>query len=129
MHYYNQLWWQQTGAWWKLVLKDTLENVGAIGYNNHSAQHQKCEVGYWLLPQYWGKGLVSEALQHMTAYLFREKKLHRIEALVEEENLASCRVATRAGFRLEGLLRDVEWKNDRFISLYMFSLLAMDKGL
>jgi [ribosomal protein S5]-alanine N-acetyltransferase len=127
MLYYDQLLREQTGIWWKLVAKETFEKVGAIGYNNYSAQHHKCEVGYWLLPGYWGKGFVSEALQKVITYLFNEKNVHRIEALVEEGNQASCNVAARNGFKQEGLLRHYEWKDDRFISLYMYSLLAPEE--
>lgn len=126
MQYYSRLWKDQSGAWWKIVDRWTFEKVGAIGYNNYNALHHKCEVGYWLLPQHWGNGFVSEALQRMIAYLFAEKQVHRIEALVEEGNRPSCRVAEKAGFTLEGILRDFEWKNDRFISLRLYSLLSSD---
>jgi [ribosomal protein S5]-alanine N-acetyltransferase len=127
MLYYNQIWQQQSGAWWKIVTKDTLEKAGAIGYNNYSVQNNKCEVGYWLLPKYWGNGLISEALQKMITYLFQKKGVHRIEALIEEGNQPSCSVAVRNGFKQEGLLRDYEWKNERYISLHIYSLLASDK--
>src|SRR5438309_5957231 len=126
MHYYNQLWNEQTGAWWKIVDRWTFEKVGAVGYNNYSSLHKKCEVGYWLLPQHWHKGIMSEALAQVISYLFNEKKMHRIEALIEEGNVLSCKVVEKAGFTMEGTLRDYEQKNNRYISLRMYSLLATD---
>jgi ribosomal-protein-alanine N-acetyltransferase len=123
MVYYGQLWRNGTGAWWKITDNKTADKLGAIGYNNYNAQHNKCEIGYWLLPQYWGRGIASEALQRLLGYLFDRIGLHRIEALVEVENLASGNVARNAGFTLEGVLRDYERKDDRYISLQVYSLL------
>ena len=126
MHYYDRLWRDGTGGWWKIVDKKTAEKMGAVGFNNYILQHAKCEVGYWLLPQHWGKGIISEALPEIIAYLFNHKKTHRIEALVEEGNNKSCNVAQKARFTMEGILRDYEIKNGRYISLRMYSLLASD---
>lgn len=126
MHYYSRLWRDGTGAWWKIVDRRTFEKVGAVGFNNYVLQHNKCEIGYWLLPQHWGKGIISEALQQIIVFLFNVWKVHRIEALVEVDNSNSCKVAQKAGFKYEGTLRDVELKNGRYISLRMYSLLATD---
>jgi ribosomal-protein-alanine N-acetyltransferase len=127
MRYYSQLEREDTGTWWKIVDRWTFEKLGAIGYNNYLAQHHKCEVGYWLLPQHWGKGIVSEVFQCMITHLFDAKKIHRIEAVVEEGNVTSSKVVDKAGFVFEGTLRDSEWKNERYISLRMYSLLATDR--
>jgi ribosomal-protein-alanine N-acetyltransferase len=129
MQYYSRLSKEQTGTWWKIVDRATFEKVGAIGYNNFSVQHNKCEIGYWLLPPYWRKGIIAETLAAMLAYLFDIKKVNRIEALVEEGNTASCKVAQKAGFTLEGVLRDYERKDNRYISLRLYSLLAADVHL
>lgn len=95
--------------------------------NNYQKQHNRAEIGYWLLPRYWGSGIVAEALVAMVDYLFREWGLHRIEAVVEAGNSNSSRVLERAGFVYEGTLRDCEIKGGQYISLLMFSLLSTDK--
>ncbi len=128
MNYYRALEQSGSGYWWKIVEKQTYERVGAIGFNNYHAQHRKAEIGYWLLPQYWGKGIMTEVLQALIQYLFRDKKLHRVEALIEEGNAASIKVAEKSGFVLEGKMRDYEIKDGRFISLLIYSLLASDRG-
>lgn len=128
MEYYIRLRKEGTGTWWKIVHKRTFEKVGAVGFNNYHALHHKCEVGYWLLPQHWGKGIALEVLQCLIRYLFEWKKIHRIEALVEVENKSSCSVAEKAGFTLEGTLRDYECKNGHYISLRLYSLLAPPPG-
>jgi ribosomal-protein-alanine N-acetyltransferase len=126
MVYYDQLWRSGKGTWWKIKDRNTSQNVGAIGFNNYESLHLKCEIGYWLLPSFWGRGIVTEVFPAVIRYLFDVKKVHRIEALIEVENKASCSVAERAGFTLEGTLRDYERKNNRFISLFLYSLLATD---
>jgi ribosomal-protein-alanine N-acetyltransferase len=127
MEWFNQLFTEKTGIWWKIVDSATGERLGGIGMNNYQLQHHKTEIGYWLLPKHWGKGIVSEALSVMIEYLFSEWNIHRIEAVVEEGNHNSSRVLEKAGFRYEGTMRDCEIKNGKYISLLMFSLLSSDK--
>lgn len=127
MNYFENLYTQKTGIWWKVVSKERGEPLGAIGMNNYQKLHNRAEIGYWLLPEHWGKGIISEAMEAMVDYLFREWGLHRIEAVVEAGNSNSSRVLERAGFVYEGTLRDCEIKQGKYISLLMFSLLATDK--
>lgn len=126
MEYFDKLYTTKTGIWWKIVDKETGNPLGGIGMNNYQAQHTRAEIGYWLLPEFWGRGYVSEALSVMIDYLFCEWKIHRLEAVVEEGNGHSSRVLERAGFVYEGTLRDCEIKNGKYISLMMFSLLSSD---
>jgi ribosomal-protein-alanine N-acetyltransferase len=127
MEYFEKLYAQKTGIWWKIVDKERGEPLGGIGMNNYQKAHNRAEIGYWLLPEHWGKGIISEALDAMVPYLFGEWGLHRIEAVVEAGNSNSSRVLERAGFVYEGTLRDCEQKKGKYISLMMFSLLATDK--
>ena len=127
MEYFEKLYAQKTGIWWKIVDKERGAPLGGIGMNNYQKAHNRAEIGYWLLPEHWGKGIISEALEAMVPYLFGEWRLHRIEAVVEAGNSNSSRVLERAGFVYEGTLRDCELKKGTYISLMMFSLLATDK--
>jgi [ribosomal protein S5]-alanine N-acetyltransferase len=127
MEWYNNLLTERTGIWWKIVCRQTNERVGAIGMNNHQHQHKRTEIGYWLLPQYWRQGVVSEVLPVVINHLFLKEGIHRIEALVEEGNDSSCKVLQKAGFTCEGKMRECEIKNGTYISLLIFSLLSTDK--
>lgn len=126
MEWFSKLFTERTGIWWKIVDKASNRPVGGIGMNNYQAHHHKTEIGYWLLPDNWGKGIISEALRVMLDYLFREWMIHRVEAVVEEGNAKSARVLEKAGFIYEGTMRDCEVKNGSYISLQMFSLLTSD---
>ena len=62
-------------------------------------------LGYWLVRQARGRGLASRAVALASAWALARPGVAELEALVEPWNVASCRVAERAGFRREGLLR------------------------
>lgn len=63
-------------------------------------------VGYWLVRPARGRGLAARAVGLIAAWALRRPEVAALEALVEPWNEASCRVAERAGFRREGLLRE-----------------------
>ena len=124
MQFYDTLIREGTGTWWKIVDRKTGEKIGAIGFNSFQPKHKKAEIGYWLLPAYWGGGIFAEVLPVVIDYLQSELGVHRIEALIEEGNERSGRALKKAGFIHEGLLRDYEIKNGKFISLHMYALIA-----
>lgn len=126
MDFYKDMQLNDTGTWWKIVEKGTGNRVGAIGYNNFNKQHARAEIGYWLLPAFWGQGIVGDVLPAMIQHMFQARKIHRIEALVETGNAASNKVLERVGFTYEGLMRDCEIKNGKYISLSVYSLLSSD---
>ncbi|MES2650934.1 MAG: GNAT family N-acetyltransferase [Bacteroidota bacterium] len=110
-----------TGIWWAVHSSDGKEFYGAIGFNNLSIIHQKAEIGFWLLPAYWGKGIMQEALQLVCIYGFEHVKLHRIEAMVESENKQCQSLLNKLDFKYEGTMRDCEIKNEDFISLDIYA--------
>ena len=80
--------------------------AGAIGYVPGSdVERFSAEVGYWLGEAYWGRGIVTEALTLVTAYLFDELNLLRLFALPFADNQASMRVLEKAGYVKEGVLQ------------------------
>jgi RimJ/RimL family protein N-acetyltransferase len=80
--------------------------VGAIGYvPGNDVERFSAEIGYWLGEVFWGRGIVTEALQLTTEHAFRERNLLRLFALPFAENMASARVLEKCGYVREGLLR------------------------
>ncbi|HEV7330713.1 MAG TPA: GNAT family N-acetyltransferase [Flavisolibacter sp.] len=123
MDWYSQLAEQGSGLAWKMVEKQTGEKVGVIAVYAYKPEHNKAEVGFWLLPQFWNKGYASEALQSVNDYWKKVKSLHRMEAFVEEGNTASSKLLEKAGFHYEGTMRDCEIKHGKYISLLIYALL------
>ena len=123
LEWYVELERTHSGIWWAIILAETREFCGAIGYNNLSREHKKTELGFWLLPNFWKKGIIQESLEPVLEYGFKELHLHRVEAFVETENISSQKALQKQHFQQEGILRDSEIKNGRFISVAIFSKL------
>ena len=85
--------------------KATGHLVASTGLHRTVWQTPKTEVGYWCRTTASGKGFVTEAVTALTEYAFLHVKAVRVEVISDEENVASRRVAERAGFALEGVLR------------------------
>jgi [ribosomal protein S5]-alanine N-acetyltransferase len=125
MNWFRQIWEEGSGIWWAICQKENPnELIGAIGFNGKHAVHKQAEIGYWLLPEYQRKGLMQEAAHPAIEYAFSGFGLHRIYALVETPNQASSKLLKRLGFSFEGCKRESEWKNEKFIDLYWYGLLA-----
>ena len=90
---------------WGIVLKETGQLIGAGGSQGINEINQSTELGYCLGRMYWGKGLMSEAVAAMIAYLFGVVGLHRIFARYDPHNIASGRVMEKCGMIYEGTHR------------------------
>lgn len=121
MDWYKKSLDEDTGGPWKIVDKTTGEKLGVIAYYFYKPEHKKAEAGFWLFPQHWNKGFISEALMAVIDYCKNEKAIHRLEAFVEKGNDASSRVLEKAGFAYEGTMKDCEIKNGMYISLLIYS--------
>ena len=86
-------------------LKDTLY-YGATGIKVINLNVPCFEIGYWVNQNYTGKGLVSEAMNALTRYLFEVHHAKRVEINCEERNVKSAKVVERINFQLEGVLHN-----------------------
>jgi ribosomal-protein-alanine N-acetyltransferase len=129
MQWYAALEKEKTGQWWAICDPDDQSFYGAIGLNDIRPQHHRAEIGFWLLPEYWGKGLTLEAANAVCKYGFAEMGLHRIYAYVETENINSKRVLQKLKFEYEGTLKGCEWKNEKWIDLDIFALINTFKAI
>jgi len=104
-HYVIGLFERREGIRWGLVATGTGTLVGTAGIFRWADEPEPhAEIGYDLAPQWWGRGLMTEALGAITAYVFETLGLARLEAFVLDGNDRSCRTLERAGFRPTGLL-------------------------
>ncbi len=121
--FYERMVKEETGAPWKIVDPESGQAMGVVAGYSYQPQHERIEIGFWLLKRYQGKGVLKEVMPAFLQELKTLFKLHRIEALVESENSASCKLLKATGFTEEGLLRDYEIKNGKRISLFVYSIL------
>lgn len=86
-------------------------------------EHRKGEVGYWVTADIRRRGIGTRAVRLIARWAFEELALERIELLSSPQNEASRRLALRAGFTSEGVLRAYRPRNGGREDLVMFSLL------
>lgn len=80
--------------------------AGGIGFEvKRDVFRRSAEIGYWLGEPFWGRGIMTEAVQAVTEYAFKNFDLCRIEAGIFEWNLASMRVLEKAGYECEARLK------------------------
>jgi RimJ/RimL family protein N-acetyltransferase len=79
--------------------------VGSVSLHRIDADQLDAEIGYFVVPSDRGRGYATRAVQAATRYAFGRLSLHRVYLFHAVTNIVSCRVATSAGFRLEGELR------------------------
>jgi RimJ/RimL family protein N-acetyltransferase len=111
-------------------LRDTqfaivIENnaVGGIGIIPQTDVYKKSmEIGYWLGEEFWGRGIVSEAVSAVKEYAFTSFDIVRIFADVFDWNPASARVLEKNGFVFEGKKRSAVIKNGKLGDLLMYAI-------
>ncbi len=123
MDWYENLQKEGAGIWWAIEDTVTQQFCGAAGLNNLNQKFKTAELGYWLLPQYWRRGIMQKAVQEILRYSLNTLQLHRIFAHVETENTASEMLLQRTGFIYEGTMQDCEIKNGAYISLKIYAIL------
>lgn len=98
--------------------------VGSIGVFRQGNIHRlTAELGYYLAEEYWGRGIMTEAVRQICKYVFEKSDIIRIYAEPFAYNVASCCVLEKAGFQYEGTLRSNAVKNGKIIDMKMYSLL------
>ena len=101
--------------------------VGSIGiFRQGNIHRQTAELGYYIAEEYWGKGIMTEAVKQICEYVFDKSDIIRIYAEPFSYNVASCRVLEKAGFQYEGTLRSNAVKNGKVLDMKMYSLLKTE---
>jgi RimJ/RimL family protein N-acetyltransferase len=99
---------EQTGAETigQFAIEVNGELAGGIGFILGTAERAgTATLGYWLGRRYWGRGIMTEAVQSATQWAFDTLRVRRIWANVMEPNTASARVLEKSGYVLEARMR------------------------
>jgi ribosomal-protein-alanine N-acetyltransferase len=114
------------GCAWIIEDRASKAFVGAIRFNSIDRKWRSGEIGYELHPEFWGQGLMTEAVAAAIACGHDTFKLNRIEAWTLPGNPASDRVLEKSGFRYEGTLRQKAWFKGSFHDFRVFGRIAGD---
>ena len=109
--------------YWLFTKENPDTPIGTFCFSNIiRGAFQKCTLGYKLGKSYCHLGDMQEAISHIIPHVFKDLKLHRIEAYVQPENQPSVNLLSRLGFKEEGYLASYaqicgEWKDHLVFSL------------
>ncbi|HYJ45475.1 MAG TPA: GNAT family protein [Pyrinomonadaceae bacterium] len=107
----------------------TGEFLGGVGLSQINRTHQMGNLGYWVRTSRAGRGIASSAARLAARFALEELKLQRVEILAATGNLASQRVALKAGAVREGVLRKRLINKGQTQDAVLFSLVAEDLGV
>ena len=116
-----------TGIRWGITLRGSHDLVGTLGYHGWvQGRDRRARMGYDLLAEHRGKGIMTEAMGVALAYGFKTMTLDRVEVLIDPRNAPSLALVGRLGFHLDAHLR----QSTRFRAGYqddlVFSLLTRE---
>ena len=97
--------------------------VGRIGLHHLDIQNKHAAIGYWLIKNAEGKGIISKSCKTLITYGFQKLGLRRIEIKAAVDNIRSQAIPEKLNFVKEGILRQSEWINNRFTDLFLYSIL------
>ena len=94
----NEKIYNNASLYWAITLKNKNELVGTICLYGFSDEHDTCEIGYELLPNYQGKGIMKEAVEKVIGYAFYTIRVNKIEAFLHRDNLTSVNLLEKLSF-------------------------------
>lgn len=97
--------------------------AGSVGLHSINRADRATSVGYWIAEEFGGRGVMTRAVRIVLDHCFGDLGLHRVEIVCAPGNVRSRAIPERLGFRQEGVLRDSEWVNDRFVDGVVYGLL------
>jgi ribosomal-protein-alanine N-acetyltransferase len=101
--------------------------AGSIGFSFLlDVNRYTAEIGYFLGEEYWGRGIMTEALTAVTRHAFEQHELNRIYAMPYEWNPGSFRVLEKSGYVLEGRLRRAACKDGQVIDQLLYAITRED---
>jgi ribosomal-protein-serine acetyltransferase len=83
-------------------------------------------LSYWLDEAHQGRGIMTAACRKFVSHAFRTIQLNRVAIECASDNTRSRRIPERLGFKIEGIIRGIEWLHDRYADHAMYSLLRTD---
>ena len=97
--------------------------VGSIGAFHQGNIHRwTAELGYYLAEEYWGNGIMTDAIRQLCGLIFETTDIHRIYAEPFSYNAGSRRALEKAGFICEGTMKSNAVKNGKVVDMTLYSL-------
>lgn len=128
MDEWNARWSAESAARWVVVDIAGDEVVGQVGLRSIDFAEGEADISYWVVPQSRQHGVATESVSALARWAFDDLGLHRLELHHAPLNAASCRVAVKTGFVLEGTMREKALHTDGWHDMHLHARLRHDVG-
>ncbi len=106
---------------------DSNKFIGRIGFNHMDSLNHKAEIGYWIIEEAQGKGIITKSVKELLIMAFTELNLNKIVIRAGIGNIKSRNIPEKLGFTLEGIERDGELLVDnKYTDLAIYGLLKRE---
>lgn len=116
-----------SGIRWAIRMKTSGVLIGTCGFNSWSEKMRNASIGYDLMPDYWNRGISTEAVYEILRAAFVGMlpcgSLHRIQADTIPGNVASEKVLKKLGFKEEGIRRESAYVKGQYHDMKCFGIL------
>ena len=119
-------WTTENECHWALVTESTEALLGRVALKRVDRLDGSAEFAYWIVPAARGRGLCANAVAAVSEWAFRDAGFHRISIEHSTANPASCQVARKAGFTVEGVRRGAAQHTDGWHDMCLHSRLVTD---
>lgn len=114
---------EHQGIAWVICDKKSGVFMGDFSFWRIDKKNHRAEIGYTLLPDYWGNGYMQEAMTVLLDFGFRKLNLHSIEANINPDNENSRKLLLKLGFKKEAYFRENYYFNGKYLDSEIYSLL------
>ncbi len=111
---------EKLGHWWKI--HDRGVDLGAIGFNHFNKESGEIECGFWLLPEFWGRGLTLQLFPVALEKIKQELPIKKVVGVIESENRVTLQLVKKLGFKEIKTDFNAEIKHDKPIHLVYVEL-------
>lgn len=119
----DAIWWVQEGSQQGLIRAICWDDemVGCIGVVPGEFEYSRSgEIGYWLAPSHWRKGIMSKAIAMISEQVFKETEIVRLFAAVFEGNRGSQQLLLKSGFEPEATMKQAIYKQGCFYDCHTY---------
>ena len=130
INFFDTRFQHSTGMRWGIRLKESNRLIGTCGFNAWSSKMKSADIGYDLMPSFWGYGYATEAVSEILTAAFSGLLpcgvLNRIQADTIPGNDASEKLLRKLGFKEEGLRRESGYWKNAYHDLKCFGLIESE---
>ncbi|RAL24225.1 GNAT family N-acetyltransferase [Thermoflavimicrobium daqui] len=100
--------------------------IGLAQIWNNSEYRKSWEIGFAILPEYWGKGYGSEAARLLLQFAFEELDAHKVVGMCNANNTRSAALMEHIGMRREAIFKEELFWQNKWVDQYYFSILERE---